>query len=247
MASILAGLQSQEKLCAHMRQPLLEELVRRVTMLPDDINIRRRKPSAFRNDYLQFIKELGGSQLTTGLFINTAFKKSENYSDPADYYIVIEFIRHKVKLGHITFHLVYDNCQRINTNSLFHIKNNRSSRRGRRLYIKEDADLANCIIIYVGDIITQSHNIGNDLYELSGYAVDVINNYLKSQQQHQLSLENRRADNVQLDDQTQAYITDIIKLNARCFRGGTRRRRSSRRGTRRSRKARKTTIRMRGG
>jgi hypothetical protein len=107
--------------------------------------------------------------------------------------------------------------------------------------------LANCIAIYLGDIITQSHNIGNELYELSEYAVDVMNNYLKSQQQHQLSLENRRADNVQLDDQMQAYISDIIKLNARCFRGGTRRQRSSRRSnTRRSRKACKTTIRMRG-
>jgi hypothetical protein len=242
MAAILAGLRSQEKFCAHMRQPLLEELVRRVTMLPDNINIRRHKPSAFRNDYLQFIKELSGSQLTTGLFINTAFKKSENYSDPADYYIVIEFIRHKVKLGHITFHLVYDNCQRINTNSIFHVKNNQSKRRGRRLYIKEDSELANCIAIYLGDIITRPHNIGNELYELSEYAVDVMNFYIQSPQQHPWSLENRRADNVQLDDQTQAYITDIIKLNARCFRGGMLRQRSS---TRRSRKFRKTTIRTR--
>jgi hypothetical protein len=166
------------------------------------------------------------------------FKKS-NVSVQDDYYVVIEFIKHGVKLGHITFHLVYNKCNRGTNKGPLHIINNQSNKRARRLYINPDSELANCLVIYVGDIWIKPHNIGAEIYKLSTFAINVINIYLQSAQQHQLSLENRHADNVQLDDQIQAYINDILRLNARCFRGGIRRQRSSRR----SRKARKTTIR----
>ena len=243
MASIQVGVKSQQKLCAHMRRPLLEEFVRRVTMPLDNTNKTQYIPSQLGNDCINLIKERYDSQKIEDLIVNTVFKKSNKYSDPPDYYIVIAFIVRGVALGHITFHLVYDNCQRINTNSIFHIKNNQSSKRVRRLYIKDDAKLANCIVIYFGDIVMRPHNIGDELYELSECAVDVMNNYLKSLQQHQFSLENRRADNIQLSSQNQSYIADIIKLNARCFSGGMRRQRSSRRLHRCSSRRSKTTVR----
>jgi hypothetical protein len=92
MASIQVGMRSQQKLCAHMRRPLLEELVRRVTMPLYNTNKTKYIPSQLGNNCINLIEERYGSQKIEHLIINTVFKKSNKYSDPSDYYIVIAFI-----------------------------------------------------------------------------------------------------------------------------------------------------------
>lgn len=106
------------------------------------------------------------------------FTTSQNYQNPPDIYLVINYKNGEDNFGHITFHLIHLDCNYETSNGPLHIVNN-SSKRKRRQLVVENMSTQSCkrIRISIGKLAIPPHNISNEVTIVSNAIIDIFNKW----------------------------------------------------------------------
>lgn len=144
--------------------------------------IQNNTPSYLANSILIELQTNHATILTQHKNLQVVSKvKQSNTPHGIDIYMLIEF-REEIKnkqetIGHITFHLIPDECT-TNTRGPLHVINDRSTRRMRRIYAhKETIQSCNKFTFALSSIEITNFDIKHDLYNLASVSLKVLDRW----------------------------------------------------------------------
>jgi len=115
------------------------------------------------------------------LIINTELNKSPRYKNPPDIYAVVEFKDGILPLGHITFHLIPNQCGSNIGNGPIHVRNNCNTSKKKTRRIRVNPEQCNKYTFMLGSKLVPNCDLREIVEELANATLDVLTRWFDPQ------------------------------------------------------------------